>query len=323
MRDNTVLCSVVSDEFVAGFIVMERTLRYHNPDWDAPMVVIHSSENPLSDEARALIHEHCENVHFAVARPAVMAPVHHYARDVIGTPQRLWPAFSILEAMTWSAYDRVIALDSDMIIRGSLEPLLHAAAPFNAVRASHHKTDTPERFFNTGVMVFNRALLLGFDISKIPYYIGNRKPRPGTGLADQAILNLLMPNALVGWLPQRFNFTKRAVAARLQAADPEAFDDPAAIDAWLTARDVRIFHYVGEKPWNSKIRASEKDYAALDMLWHQAAERFCNKSLFMYMQRQSHRWSARYSSSLSRVRQSHPKLSEIAFEKKVARAMGL
>lgn len=323
MRDNTVICSVVDDGFVAGFIVMERTLRHHNPDWDAPIVAISNQANPLSDRARGLIREHCTNVHFAVAQTQTMAPIYQYAREVIGTPERLWPAFSILEALTWSEFDRVIALDSDMLIRGPLDPLLSAAAPFNAVRASHHRSDAPERFFNTGVMVFNRSLLLGFDISKIPDYIAGRKPRPGTGLADQAILNLLMPNAIVGWLPKRFNFTKRALAAQLGASDPDAFNDPAAIDDWLSARGVRIFHYVGEKPWNNKIRDTEKAYAAVDALWHEAASAFCNKSLFIHMQRQNQHWSERYSDSLRHVRKSRPNLSESAFEREVARAMGL
>lgn len=322
MRDKTVLCSVVSEGFVAGFVVMERTLRHHNPDWDAPLVAIYSEGDPISDRSRAIIREHCDNVHFAVARPRIMAPVHEFARDVIGTPERLWPAFSVLEGLTWRFFDRVIALDCDMIVRGPLDPLLHTGAPFSAVRASHHKTDAPMTFFNTGVMVFNRTLLQGFDVARIPKYIGDRRPRPGTGLADQAILNIVMHNRVVGWLPKRFNLTKRSAMIRLSAEDPAALDDPAAIDAWLEAQDTAIFHYVGEKPWNPKVRASEKAYAAMEALWHDAAARFGKRSLFMQMQEQNRQWADRYTAALPAVQRSAGTLSEAAFEKEMGRAMG-
>lgn len=323
MHDNTVLCSVVSEGFVPGFVVMERTLRYHNPGWDAPMVVIYSPRTPISDQSKALIREHCENIHFAVARPNVMDPVHKFARDVIGTPERLWPAFSVLEGLTWSAFDRVVALDSDMIIRGSLEPLLHTTAPFSAVRATHHKSNLPMGFFNTGVMVFNRSLLLGFDVARIPHYIGHRKPRPGTGLADQAVLNILMHNRIVGWLPKRFNLTKRSVMFQLTVENPDALGDPQAIGDWLDAQNVRILHYVGEKPWNSKIRADEKFYSAIEALWHEAAARFGKKSLFMHMQQQNRQFADKYSATVQKVHKTGKSLTGAYFEREMAKEMGL
>ncbi|WP_172300524.1 hypothetical protein [Pseudoruegeria sp. HB172150] len=316
--ERTVLCSVVDDGFAAGFVVMERSLRHHNPDWTMPVIAIDSADAPLSAEARAVIREHCDNVHFARARPAHLAPVQAYARDVIGTPERLWPALAVLEALSWDRFDRVIALDSDLLIRGSLEPLLHAPANFNAVRARHAKLDMPMGFFNTGVMVLHRPLLLGFEVARIPDYLGGRRPVPGTGLADQAVLNMLMPHPLVGWMPERLNFTKRSLAVRMRAGQPEGFGDPGAIDAWLAARDVAVVHYVGEKPWNPKIRAGEKDYAAAEALWHAAAARFGGASLFRHMQRQSRLWTERYAESLAAA--AGP---EEERERQIARAMGL
>ena len=60
-KEDTVLCSVVSDDFAAGFIVMERSLRRHNPDWTFPIIAVHSSIKPLSELSKAVIREHCDN----------------------------------------------------------------------------------------------------------------------------------------------------------------------------------------------------------------------------------------------------------------------
>jgi hypothetical protein len=319
MQDNTVIASVLSENFVAGFVVMERTLREQNPGWDMPVVIIQSHEAPLSDFAKGLIREHCQNVHFATANPARLAPTLRFARDVIGTPPRLWPAFSILEAISWSGFDRVITLDSDMVILGSLAPLLATRAPFSAVRARNSRTDAPAGFFNTGVMVFNRAMLLGFDVEKIPDYIGSRRPRPGTGLADQAVLNMLVHNRHVGWLPERFNTTKRSVGARLGLPLPEAPE----VAAWLLREDIRVLHYVGEKPWDRKVRAREEDYASVEAVWHETAERIGGKTLFQHMQRCDRHWGARYTKAFQEVSRGGKKLSQDAMEKRVARAMGM
>lgn len=319
MQENTVIGSVLSENFVAGFVVMERTLRETNPGWDMPIIAIQSPDAPISDFAKGVIKEHCQNVHFTTANPARLAPTFAFAQEVIGTPQRLWPAFSILEALSWSQFDRVITLDSDMLILGSLDPLLRTRAPFSAVRARSARTDAPVGFFNTGVMVFNRAMLLGFDVEKIPDYIGARRPRPGTGLADQAILNILMHNQHVGWLPERFNLTKRSVGARLDLP----LETPDAAVDWLAQEDVRVLHYVGEKPWDQKVRSSEMEYASLEAIWHDTAARVGGRSLFQMMQRCNLEWGARYTRALHEVDAQGKNLSRQAMEKSVARAMGL
>ncbi len=318
---DTVLCSVVSDDFAAGFILMERSLRKHNPDWTYPIVAVHSSIKPLSELTKQVIREHCDNVHFASTNDVAMEPIYQYAREVIGTPDRLFPAFALLEILRWSFFKRVIAIDSDVIIRGSLEPLLHASAPLSAVRAYHSELNTPMRFVNTGVMVLNETFLRGFEFSRMREMLGDRVPRPGTGKADQAILNILMHNTALGYLPPRFNYTKRSLLLDMQQQGLDV-SSPEDVEAYLDAEDIRIFHYVGEKPWNPKIRAREEAYEAMEAMWHRACEDFGKRSLFQMMDVQRRGWQNRYMQS---VRRAHEKQtsSEAAFERQVAINMGL
>ena len=315
------MASVVSDDFAAGFILMERSLRAHNPNWTFPLIAVHSSIKPLSLEVMEVIEEHCENVHFASTDDTAMAPIYDYARQVIGTPERLFPAFAVLEMLRWPFFDRVIAIDSDVIVRGSLDPLLYCQAPFSAARARHAENGAPMDFVNTGVMVLNECFLKGFEFSRIPEFLGGRPPRPGTGKADQAILNMLLHNSAMGYIPSRFNYTKRSAMVEIQAAglDPA---DPIEVDAFLTEEDIRIFHYVGEKPWNPKIRNREEEYDGMDALWHRDANLFGKKSLFQMLEAQRRRWQSRYTDSVRRAEKKRP-TSSAAFEKLVARNMGL
>ena len=320
-KEDTVLCSVVSDDFAAGFIVMERSLRRHNPDWTFPIIAVHSSIKPLSELSKAVIREHCDNVHFATTNDVAMAPVYDYAREVIGTPERLFPAFALLEILRWNFFKRVIAIDSDVIIRGSLEPMLHCPAPLSACRATHSETNRPMGFVNTGVMVLNSSLLRGFEFHRIREFLGPRAPRPGTGKADQAVLNILMHNATLGYMPGRFNYTKRALYLDLAArgcSDPT----PEDIEAILEEEDVRILHYVGEKPWNPKVRRREESYGALDVLWHRASEDYGRTSLFQLLGMQRRQWQNRYTDSVRRAQEKQLK-SAAAFERQVASYMGL
>lgn len=320
-HDGTVLASVVSDDFAPGFILMERTLRQHNPTWTFPIIAVHSDIKPLSEPTKSVIREHCHNVHFAKTNAAAMAPIHDYAREVIKTPERLFPAFSVLEILRWSFFKRVIAIDSDVIIRGSLEPLLHTSAPFSAVRARHSSTDAPQGYVNTGLMVFDETMLKGFDFAKIRSLLGDRKPKPGTGKADQAILNILLHNATIGYLPQRFNYTKRSL---MMAMTEQGIDDPTAEDAdtFLTEEDVRLFHYVGEKPWNPKVKRSEDAYQFADTLWLQAMSEHGEKSVYMLMDMQRRVWQDSYTKSVERAR-ARKTTNARAFERMVSVYMGL
>lgn len=327
MRNETVaLCSVVNDPFVPGFICMERSLRRTNPDWDFPLHVLYEDNIcPLSLESRQIIDKYCENVRFVGIDVESYAEVFEYARTVIGTPERLMPAFFILEAFRFKTFSRVICLDSDILIRGSLAELLITDYPFSAVRAADGVTNEPRSFVNTGLMVIGQPLLQDFDLSAAIQSVRDKRPARGSGKADQAIINMLFDNDSIGYLPRRFNYTKRMLMIEAGAlADCDAYD------AFLTARDVRMFHYVGEKPWNLKVRHAENGYGAIEALWTRELMSFAERDLLVLLDDMRRSWFLRYSQAVSSCAEvlveggksgsSNPR---DLFEKQVAKRMGL
>lgn len=317
----TVLCSVVSDDFAAGFIVMERSLRHHNPDWHFPIIAVQSSLKPLSEEVKAIISAHCLNVHFATTDELAMAPIYDYARDVIGTPERLFPAFALLEIMRWKFFKRVIAIDSDVIVRGSLEPLLYCSAPLSASRATNPSNNALMSFVNTGVIVLYPGQLSGFEFHRIRSKLGNRIPRLGTGKADQAVINTLIPNRSLGYIPGAFNYTKRALY--LDMIDQGYLDPtPQDLESFLDCKDIRILHFVGEKPWNPKVRQREKRYVAAEALWRHAVEFYARSTLSELISVQGYKWQMRYDESVKRLQGETPG-ADFDLELKVVADMGL
>ncbi|MFZ1415928.1 MAG: glycosyltransferase [Defluviicoccus sp.] len=327
MRSDTVaLCSVVNDPFVPGFICMERSLRRTNPDWDFPFFVLYEDNIcHLSPESRQLIEKYCENVCFVCIDVESFAEVFEYARTVIGTPERLMPAFFILEAFRLKAFSRVICFDSDILIRGSLAELLITDFPFSAVRAADCVTNEPRSFVNTGLMVIGQTLLQSFDLSAAVESVQDKRPAPGSGKADQAIINMLFDNDSIGYLPRRFNYTKRMLMIEAGAlADCDAYE------AFLTARDVRMFHYVGEKPWNLKVRNAENGYGAIEELWTRELMSFAERDLLVFLDEMRRSWFRRYADAVSscvgrseeggKGGSGNPR---DLFEKQVAKRMGL
>jgi len=262
------LCSVVSDEFVAGFIAMYRTLVQHNPTWsEYPFFVFSQVDNcRLSDQGKALIAAHCEKALFVEVNNDDYAGIHHYAETVIGTPPRLRAAFYILESFRLHNFDIVVSLDSDMLILGSLEELLWEKNRFSAVRARDSSSNAPARFVNTGVMVVGNYYLNPAILKDFTKALKTRPLLKGSGKADQAIINIFFQNETINYLLGKFNYTKRTVHNQM---GKKAIADINRVRAFLADQDVRVLHFVGEKPWDTKMVAEELEYAALEDIWYQ------------------------------------------------------
>lgn len=313
MVENVAFASVVNDDFVPGFIVMERTLRRHHPEWNFPIYVIHEPQRcSLSRQSQDVIHASCDNVIFREVNTEDFRSLFAYAAEVIGTPARLLAAFYIFSAFGLREFDRVVCLDSDIIITGSLRELLQVDAPFSAVRAFDANNYAPAGFVNTGVMVLCRDLLQSFSLDNVVAQLGNRLPKRGTGKADQAIINMLFGNSEIFYLPHIFNFTKRSA---LQYMHAHSITDPTELVSIL---DLRVLHYVGEKPWNDKILPSERVYEVLEGLWHKEFAALHTEELDVLMQHLRAEWSQKKAAATRIQREEE----EAARAKRVAELMG-
>jgi len=251
------VATVVSDPFVYGAIVMLASFRRENPWFDGDFVILHDDTySPLSPKNRELISRAAPNVTFHAVDSSRFERIFRFAEEVVRTPERLRAAFLILEAFTLSDYERVVTLDSDMIVLGSLQLLFQLEHEFCVVRAYDNVVDLPLPYFNTGTMMIRGGMLDVDMLEKISRSLEGVTVNRDHGKADQAVLNVFFRDKVKTYLDSRYNFSKRLV--------PTTDVD---VMKFLRDRDVRILHFLGEKPWNVKIKDSERDYRRLEDVW--------------------------------------------------------
>jgi len=72
---------------------------------------------------------------------------------------------------------------------------------------------------------------------------------------DQSLLNEYLKNFDVLFVSSDYNLLKRC------------FDDTRTNELAIALKDIKVIHYVGEKPWNIKKKDFEKNYKAIEKLW--------------------------------------------------------
>ena len=186
-----------------------------------------------------------------------------------------------------SLIDRILYLDIDMIICGSLLELyqqdfennlfcvckdMSTEAPFTDIRANlfHPLLDKGFVYFNAGIMLWNIAALrnhYSFD-----YYMKLAKDLNYQILApDQDLLNL------AHWNQVKFvDEYKYDLFARLAYNHGVTYED--------VKREVHVVHFAGFKPWNGEyvhynIEKIWWDYAKLTPFYHEFLEEFLDSSL--------------------------------------------
>ncbi len=251
------VATVVSDPFVYGAIVMLASFRRENPWFEGDFVILHDDTySPLSPKSQELIARVAPNVVFHAVDPRRFEGIFRFAEDVVLTPKRLRAAFLILEAFTLDQYERVVTLDSDMVVLGNLQLLFQLEQEFCVVRAYDNVLDLPLPYFNTGTMVIRGDLLDADMLDTISRSLAGVTVNRDHGKADQAVLNIFFRDRIKTYIDGRYNFSKRLVPT----------DEPDVLK-FLRVRDVRILHFLGEKPWNVKIKDHERDYRRLEDLW--------------------------------------------------------
>lgn len=253
----TALCTVLNDDYAAGFLVLCHSLLRENPGLDVPFIVVHHPDYaPLSPDTKALASRAYPNIEFHLADADAYQTVWANRDKHLHTPNRLRSAFFILEAFSLSRFKRVIALDSDMICLGRLNALLESDAPLAACTAFRHPGAHKLDYFNSGTLVIGTPHLTGETYRRLLTHHISPNYETRKGKADQAILNDFFQPGSITELPEAFNASKR------KYPDSRQVD----IDS-LRADDVRLLHFVGEKPWQDHRSPDERVYCVLETLW--------------------------------------------------------
>jgi lipopolysaccharide biosynthesis glycosyltransferase len=221
---------MVTPNFMPGAIVMLSSFHQHNPWYKGLTIIL---DHGLSSENRETLKKH--TIRCVFRKPQV----ENYPVFPRLTPKRLHSAYYKLDIFSWSEYDRIVFLDSDVLVLKDIRPLFTMKS--NVFRAYQFRGQK----FNTGVMSIPHKYLNEAVYKKL---LGGIR-KHGKEVADQDVLIKVFSHQISG-INVRFNATKRAVHRR-------------------KIKGYRILHFVGRKPWQKPRNIKDdRGYETLERKWN-------------------------------------------------------
>jgi lipopolysaccharide biosynthesis glycosyltransferase len=261
-----IVCNINND-YIRHCAVMLRSLRDFNPRQDLDVFIVHSQLE--SDERARLVgylNSFLPSVSFLQVDEALLQGFPESAHVKLASYYRL-----LLPEILPCVLDRIIYLDSDLIVTGSLDDLwtlpleghLLAAVSDRNLDAQRKRlglgSDSP--YFNAGVMTFQLSEWRKLDVASRGLAFARNNPGKLDN-CDQDVLNHLFENqGLI--IHQRWNamshlwgLDRQWLAAQggLSQEEREAQADPAIIH-FAGAGFAKPWHHKCPHPWKERYRA--------------------------------------------------------------------
>ena len=262
-NNETILLTLMDDNFMAGLRGTMKSLLAKNPDFDYPFYIL---DNGISEVSKKEILEIYQNTTFKPIRKE------DYRLDPKSTKASLLATYFKLEMFRRSLYPketrRVIFLDMDLLIRKDLTELFTydlKGKPLGACQQYNTIEDSLSEDINSGVLVLDLKTL-----PKKAYDDMVKMSEVGSFLPDQGIINdyFLHDRDLCIYLPKTYNVEKRMIASKSMK---KIYDDCA------------ILHYVNTKPWEEKSK-TETLFEPAYSLWHDLFDPIPKKDYFIHLE---------------------------------------
>jgi lipopolysaccharide biosynthesis glycosyltransferase len=249
-----VLVTVCTQHFLAGTLVLLHSFLQHNPWFKGDIVVINDGSIP---ESGCRLLQGFPNLRFVKVSATLLEKSKKLIPSFPDFERRLGQFYS-LEAFQLKDYAQLLFLDSDMVVRGSLEELFERKEDFLVCPTATHykqpKAYVPEdpfsvEQFNAGMMLMRKHLLKENLYEKmlskvsVPFFSSFL---PGQSLgpnddavrltADQLIHNSLL-HPFATYVSMRYNY-RLGLAEKIKEREGIGIEDS------------YIVHFTGKKkPW--------------------------------------------------------------------------
>lgn len=258
------LTTILNNPFADHFYVFINSFLENNPWFNGDLIIMYSDElSPLSDEKIDELKLFYRKTIFKK-----IDTTGHY-NDVITLFKskisknfhRFVPSVLTIETFNFTDYDKVLYLDSDMLVVNSLRELYLIDHDIAATRDTSEyirkpiikKAGSDDVSLNGGFLLLSGSFMRSDEHVKNMLDLFPKLTNPK--FLDQSLLNEYLKNFDVLFLSSDYNLLKRC------------FDDSKATELTNSLKDIKVIHYVGEKPWNIKQKEFEKDYKAIEKLW--------------------------------------------------------
>ena len=251
---NIALCTISNDAFAVGTKVLLHSFLDHNPWFSGDLIVFTNARAAsLSLQNKKDLQSISNKVTFYEIDYSRYSKVYdRFSKIFLGKPQmRFLPSFFTYEAFELtSKYDRVLYLDSDMLVISDISDvfLIDSKVPVVTPDAGEFSLDRSFVNFNGGFIYLTSNVERGIRDQLLEYSLLANDH----ALADQSIMNAFFKGNVLA-LDSRYNCLKRC----FPDSKYSKFDS-----------SIKVIHYVGAKPWHANKKGRELEYRQLENLWH-------------------------------------------------------
>ena len=246
------LCTVCNDLFINGTKVLLYSFLVNNSWFNQDIIIFYSNHySSLSDNYKNELMEIYDKIIFMEVNEHQYFQVISNFKKMPGTNPRFIPSLFTFESFDLaSTYDKILYLDSDMLVRSDVSELFSLDCALAVTPdSSRYTPSTSYERFNGGFILIDGKLTRDKNYKRGLIELASSSNN--LALADQTVMNSYFKKS-VTYLSSQYNCLKRCFPDQ----NFKNFD-PA----------IKIIHYVGAKPWQNNFHPSEKKYSNLEKIW--------------------------------------------------------
>lgn len=243
------VCTISNDLYVDGTIVTLKSFLDHNKWFIGDIIVFHSDNfSKLSETNKQKINSISDKIILKKVDENEYESLYNKLIKVNGTHQKFLPSMFTFDAFNLKEYKSVLYIDSDLLFLNSIEDMYKKSSNFIV---TPNDTKGTNDSFNGGVFLLKDDML-NQDFKNKLIKFGSTSNN--FQLLDQTIMNDFFAKTEKTYVSYLFNYSKRYC--------------PDSKFSQNILKDVKIIHYVSEKPWSvNKKEEREKNYSKLEKLW--------------------------------------------------------
>jgi lipopolysaccharide biosynthesis glycosyltransferase len=258
--------TILNDSFAEYFYVFVTSFLEHNKWFNGDIIIMHNDDfSFLSNHNINKISKLYSNIVFRK-----IETTKDYLYIINEFKNRVNPAFhrftaSILTIETFNifGYDKILYLDADTLVVNNIKELFLAKSDIVVTNDTSDYIITNQIKLandpNTNLKLNGGFLLVDKNFIEKSDHVMNIFSEfdkiPDITFLDQSILNYYLKRYEVLFLNANYNLLKRC------------FNDSKKELLNKCAKDIKIIHYVGEKPWQVKQKDFEKNYNEIEKFW--------------------------------------------------------
>jgi lipopolysaccharide biosynthesis glycosyltransferase len=258
--------TILNDSFAEYFYVFVTSFLEHNRWFDGDIIIMHNDDfSFLSNKNINKISKLYSNIIFRKIETTkdYLYVIKEFKNRVNPAFHRFTASILTIETFNITGYDKILYLDADTLVINDIKELFLAKSDIVVTNDTSDYITTNQiklaNDSNSQLKLNGGFLLVDKEFNQKSDHVMNIFSEfdkiPDITFLDQSILNYYLKRYEVLFINANYNLLKRC------------FNDSKKELLKKYDKNIKIIHYVGEKPWQIKQKDFEKSYTEIEKFW--------------------------------------------------------